>query len=170
MLEFVGRIYWLMLPAILGGICNMVWMKLPVLKSLQKPMDRGKKLKDGRRVFGDNKTWKGFLGMIVFTAAFAGLFGVFPLWGGALLGFAYVLAELPNSFIKRRMGVTPGKSGGFVQTFFDQTDSVIGYVLFLPIVYPATWQEIAGILVLAPITHYIANVLLYFAGLKKQKG
>ena len=29
---------------------------------------------------------------------------------GLLLGFAYAVFELPNSFIKRRVGITPGKT------------------------------------------------------------
>ena len=170
MLEFVGHIYWLILPAILGGVFNMIWVKAPVLKSLQKPIDGGKKLKDGKRVFGDNKTWKGFVGMIVFTAVFAQVFNVFPFLSGAWLGFAYVLAELPNSFIKRRLSIGAGKNGGVIQTFFDQADSAIGYALFLPIVYPAVWQEIVGVIIIATITHYVINILLFYAKLKKQKG
>ena len=170
MLEFVGHIYWLMLPAIVGGVLNMVWVKLPILKSWQKPMDGGKKLKDGRRIFGDNKTWKGFFGMIAFTAISAWVFGVFGFFSGAWLGFAYVVAELPNSFIKRRLDVPPGKSGGIVQTFFDQADSAIGYALLLFVVYPATWQDMAGLVVIGTITHYIVNILLFFAKLKNQKG
>lgn len=170
MLEFIGHIYWLLLPTILGGIANMVWVKLPILKSWQKPMDGGKALKDGKRIFGDNKTWKGFFGMIILTAVFAWLFSVFSFLQGAWLGFAYVLAELPNSFVKRRLNIKSGKNGGIIQTFFDQADSVIGYILFLPLVYQETWQEAIGILVIATATHYIFNVLLFFAGLKNQKG
>ena len=152
----------------------MVFVKLPLLKALSVPMDRGRRLSDGQRVFGANKTWKGFLGMILFCAVSAWLCWrrafTFSFLRGAWLGFAYAIAELPNSFIKRRLNIVPGKNGGIVQTFFDQADSVIGYVLLLPIVYPLTPAEASGIFIIGTATHYIVNVLLYFMKLKKQKG
>ena len=173
-MQFIGHIYFLILPAILGGVLNMVFVKLPILKSWQIPMDGGKTLKDGERIFGDNKTWKGFFGMILLTALSAWI-----VWNdafsysflcGAWLGFAYALFELPNSFIKRRLNIQPGKNGGIIQTFFDQADSVIGYVLFMPLIYPLTWQEVLGIFVIATATHYIFNILLFFVKLRGQKG
>ena len=173
-LELLGRVFFLLLPVILGGVLNMIFVKLPLLKLLRVPMDGGKTLKDGRRVFGDNKTWKGFLGMIVLTTLTAWLFWhrefSFSWLRGAWIGFAYVLAELPNSFIKRRLNIDAGKNGGFLQTFFDQADSVIGCVLCLPIFYPLTWREALGIFVIATGTHYIINVLLFHLKLKNQKG
>ena len=174
LLGFVGHMYFLLLPAILGGVLNMVFVKLPVLRSWQIPMDGGKTLKDGRRLFGDNKTWKGFFGMILTTSLSALLFwrGAFRFsyLYGAWLGFAYVLFELPNSFIKRRLGFQAGKNGGVVQTFFDQADSAIGYSLFLALVYPLTLSDILWLIVIATVTHYVFNVLLFFAKLRGQKG
>jgi len=152
----------------------MVFVKLPILKSWQVPMDGGKTLKDGRRVFGDNKTWKGFFGMIALTELSAWIFWrntvIFKPLFGAWLGFAYVLFELPNSFIKRRLGMESGKNGGIIQTFFDQADSVIGYTLFLAVFYPLSWYEIAGLIVIGTVTHYIFNILLFFVKLRGQKG
>lgn len=174
LLEFIGHMYFLLLPAILGGILNMVLIKLPILKSWQVPMDGGKTLKDGRRVFGDNKTWKGFFGMIMLTAlsAWACWHSAFAysLLCGAWLGLAYALFELPNSFIKRRLGLQAGKSGGIIQTFFDQADSAIGYALFLAIIYPLFWYEILSLIVIATATHYFFNILLYFLRLRGQMG
>jgi CDP-diglyceride synthetase len=162
------------LPAIAGAVLNMVFVKLPVLKSCQIPMDGGKKLKDGKRIFGDNKTWKGFFGMIVLTALAAVVFWrhafTYSFLRGAWLGFAYVLFELPNSFIKRRLNKQPGTNGGAVQTFFDQADSVIGCMICLPLIYPLTLTEAMGIFVVATGTHYVFNILLYYMRLKNQKG
>jgi hypothetical protein len=152
----------------------MVFMKLPMLKSWQIPMDCKKTLKDGKRIFGDNKTWKGFAGMIILSALFGWAFWhntfSYSFLCGAWLGFAYVLFELPNSFIKRRLGKKEGTNGGMIQTFFDQADSVIGCILLLPLIYPLTIQEAVGILVVATATHYFFNVLLFYMKLRKQKG
>ena len=174
--RFIGQVYWLLLPIILGGVGNMVFVKLPILKSWRVPMDGGKVLKDGKRLFGDNKTWKGFVGMAVLTSLFAGLVWqwnaaiAWPFLSGAGLGFSYVLFELPNSFVKRRLGLKAGTNGGIVQTFFDQADSVIGCALFLWATRAATWQAFLGFIVLGVFTHYVINLLLYFVKLKNQKG
>jgi len=175
-LRFIGHIYVLILPIIMGGVSNMIFMKLPILKSWRYPMDAHKTFR-GKRIFGDNKTWKGFSGMIVFTALsgllFWGLlypFSFFYLLRGAWIGFAYVLFELPNSFIKRRLNIASGKNGGFLQTFFDQCDSVIGIALLYPVVYPLTWLEALGIFVILTATHYAINILLFHLKLKNQRG
>lgn len=175
-LRFIGQIYWLLLPIILGGVANMVFVKLPVLKAWRVPMDGGKTLRDGKRLFGDNKTWKGFVGMTVLTSLFAAL-----LWSwslgivravllGAGLGLAYVLFELPNSFVKRRLGRNAGTNGGIVQTFFDQADSVIGCTWLLFAIAQITWQEALVFFALGVFTHYVINVLLYLVKLKNQRG
>jgi len=152
----------------------MVFVKLPIFKAWQIPMDGGKTLRDGKRIFGDNKTWKGFVGMIVLTAFSAWLFwrGTFQYsyLYGAWLGFAYVIFELPNSFFKRRLGLKPGKNGGLVQTLCDQADSAIGYALFLTIIHPMSWHEIVGIIVIGTATHYVFNILLFFLKLRNQRG
>ena len=174
LLRLVGQAYFLLLPIIIGGVLNMVFVKLPLLQSWRVPMDGGKTLRDGKRLFGDHKTWKGFVGMIVLTALAAWLVWhrSFELsWlRGALVGFAYVLAELPNSFVKRRLNLPPGKSGGFVQTFFDQADSIIGCLLFMLPVIPINAALALAYLVLGTATHYLINVLLYLIKLRGQKG
>ncbi|MCL2106663.1 MAG: CDP-archaeol synthase [Oscillospiraceae bacterium] len=177
LLKFIGHIYVLILPVIMGGVSNMIFMKLPILLSWRFPMDARKTFR-GKRVFGDNKTWKGFAGMIVFTALSGMLFWsvfdpsklLFNLLRGAWIGFAYVLFELPNSFIKRRLDISSGKNGGLLQTFFDQSDSVFGIVLLYPLVYPLSLKEALGILVILTTTHYLINILLFHLKLKNQRG
>lgn len=187
----------IILPVVLAGVSNMVYMKLRVHERLRVPMDGGRRWKDGARLFGDNKTWKGFLGMIAFTALWLGLFETladafgpvariapFPFeswhfpWSGWLFGawwgFGYVLFELPNSFVKRRMGIAPGENASGVRgalfTTLDQADSVIGCTLFLLVFYNPGWWMALGIVVVGTAIHYLTNVLLYLANLKGQAG
>ena len=58
---------------------------------------------------------------------------------GFLLGLGYSLFELPNSFIKRRLDIKPGKTtNGFKKMFFiflDQADSVFGVCLVVCLFY-----------------------------------
>ena len=175
----------------------MAFVKSPILNSLSRPLDGGALLSDGKRLFGDNKTWKGFVGMIAITAvclAVAGWLAAnvpyiqqlslipfdvlkfpFNAWFfGALWGFAYVLAELPNSFLKRRIDIPPGGNArgmkGFICLVLDQADSVIGCVLVLPLFSFITWLDALALIVLGSIAHYLTNVGLYVVHLKQQAG
>jgi CDP-diglyceride synthetase len=189
------QLLYLILPLVLAGFSNMVWMKLPILNFLLIPMDQGKNYKDGRRIFGDNKTWKGFVGMILVTALWLQIFAWIDLlspaaralslipyeqWPhlawfyGAIWGLSYVLAELPNSFIKRRLDIRPGgEAPGWLGQVFkvvDQGDSVVGCLIGMLVFYVPGWSNAFLILVLATGFHYATNVLLYVLGLKKQAG
>lgn len=193
----IGQLSYFLLPVILGGVCNMIFIKLPVADRLKAAMDYGRFWVDGKRVLGDNKTWKGFLGMIFITALWMAVFGQlnshfdwaralsildssrfdFPLayWiYGGLWGFGYVLFELPNSFIKRRINIGPGENHpgpiGLFFLFMDQADSVIGCMILMLFFYTPTLQEAAIIFVLGTVIHYVINILLYLVGLKNQIG
>ena len=180
-----------------AGSTNMAFVKAPLLRGLSRPMDGGVLLRDGKRLFGDNKTWKGFFGMIAITAvwlaaaawlamtfpeiqglsliAFEDLQFPFNVWFfGALWGLAYVLAELPNSFVKRRLDIPPGKNAkgmkGFVFLVLDQADSVIGCVLVLPLFGRITWLDAIVLVGLGSAAHYLANLGLFAVRLKRQAG
>lgn len=101
------------IPVVIGGVLHM-W----AVTHDQLP---GWKIPINRRLFGANKTWRGLLLMPAFTALGAlcllpmesylgerAPFGpVLPLVG-AWVGLAYVLTELPNSWLKRCLGAAPG--------------------------------------------------------------
>ena len=184
--------YATLVSTIFAGIVNSIWCKSKI-KFLKQPIDAGKNFTDGKRIFGDNKTWKGFIGYIVFNMIFAVFFGalfslvnlnqysfiyqnhvnapLFNLWLGALIGFAYALFELPNSFLKRRLGIKPGKNPkGWKKWFFiflDQADSIFGVCLVVCLFYSMPiWFYLLYVLVGA-VTHIIINMLLYFVGLRK---
>lgn len=194
-MDRLGEMYVTLLPVILAGVMNMVWCKIGVCDCLKKPIDFGKKFKDGRRIFGDNKTFKGFVGMIILGVLFSCLWGIvmknnqgiesynylyrnydnslsYNVLVGALMGLAYALFELPNSFIKRRINITPGKNdiNGLKKAFFiffDQADSVFGCVLVVCIFCPLpVWYYFLYVLVGA-VTHIVLNMLLYFLHLRK---
>ena len=70
------KMYLTMSPLILAGISNMVFTKTNIYKKLRKPIDNNKILKDGQRVFGDNKTWIGFVSMVIFYCVFQIICGI----------------------------------------------------------------------------------------------
>jgi len=192
-MKMILMMYVTLFPAILAGIFNMIWCKLPILGALKKPMDGGRCLRDGKRIFGDNKTWKGLVGYLLLNTLITVLWGVicqaagwnsynffylnrdntllFNLGVGFLLGLGYALFELPNSFIKRRLSIEPGKPTEGVWKvlfiFLDQADSVFGCCLVVCLFYEMTvWFYLLYVLVGA-VTHIVCNVLLYFMGLRK---
>ena len=194
MLIKIAPIYISLMPMIFTGILNMIWCRVPVFKTINKPIDNRKSLRDGNRVFGNNKTWKGFAGYIVFAVICTVVWGLicgnvryllqnnyfyvyhenrmpYNLIMGALLGLAYALFELPNSFIKRRLGIEEGKPAKgitkWVFVFFDQADSIFGCVLVLCLVYRMTVPAYFGYVLIGAATHIVINILLYFARLRK---
>lgn len=193
MLKTVLMMYVTLAPVILAGILNMAWCKSGILAFAKKPIDMGKCFSDGKRIFGDNKTWKGMVGYILFNTLFSLLWGflcsaagfesydffyadnantpVFNILVGILLGLAYSLFELPNSFLKRRLDITPGKTiTGAKKAFFvflDQADSIFGCALVVWMFYDLGIGVYLLYVIVGAATHIILNMLLYFAGLRK---
>ncbi|WP_432746230.1 CDP-archaeol synthase [Methylobacter sp. G7] len=67
------------------------------------PVDNKLKLRDGHRLFGNTKTWRGLCSAILTTTLIAILSGIEPLTG-ALFGASAMVGDMLASFIKRRMG------------------------------------------------------------------
>lgn len=187
------KMYITLLSPIIAGCLNMVWCKLKIFKKCNVPMDFNKNFVDGKRIFGDNKTWKGFIGYIALNIFCAVLLG--KIWSitnlnsmnyfyynipntfrnnfviGLLLGLGYCLFELPNSFLKRRMNIEPGKtSRGFSKilfVFLDQADSVIGCCTVLCLYYNMTFKFYIMYILLGTFTHIVFNILLFVLKLRK---
>ncbi|UCH71751.1 MAG: CDP-2,3-bis-(O-geranylgeranyl)-sn-glycerol synthase [Thermoplasmatales archaeon] len=139
--EFIIQALWLVLPAYIANATAL-------LVGGGTPIDFGKKWKDGRRIFGDGKTWRGlyigiFIGMTggfglsVFAKyislsefAFLGLndFTGFPLMIPIIFSicFGALIGDIVESFFKRRMGKKRGESW----IPFDQIDFILGVLFF----------------------------------------
>lgn len=190
----IAEMYVTLMSVIIAGAGNMIFTKSGFYKKRANPIDRGKVFCDGRRIFGDNKTWAGFWGMVFFGAVFQILWGficsaikpleninelyrIFPntpvynLISGTLFGFAYVLFELPNSFIKRRLNIASGKTGkGFLGVIFfavDQIDSLLGVVLVLKILCKISVAKYWLYILLGAFTHITVNLILYTLKIRK---
>ncbi|MDE6663977.1 MAG: CDP-archaeol synthase [Lachnospiraceae bacterium] len=185
------KMYITMFPVIIAGILNMMFVKTPMYKHVNRPIDGGGTLRDGKRVFGENKTWAGFFGMIVFGAAAQVLWGLvctgfpelcriysrfgntplFNLAAGAAMGFVYVLFELPNSFVKRRLDIPSGKTArglkGAVFFVIDQVDSLFGVAGVFAVLFPMTVWEYFAYILLGAGTHIAVNSILYATRIRK---
>ncbi len=189
------NMYVTLFPVILAGIFNMAFVKKPILNKLLLPLDFGIELRDNKRLFGENKTFKGALGMIIGGVLCAVMWGIilnvlnlsnynffyinnantvlFNVSIGFLLGLVYILFELPNSFMKRRIDISPGKVSDsklkYLFVFIDQADSIIGCVLLVHIYYPLTLFSIVLFTLIGAFTHIIINLILFSLKLRKNR-
>ena len=173
---------WAFLPVLGGALAHAPVLGLDLLKPLKRPLDGGARFR-GRRLFGDNKTWRGALvivaGVLVTTVLLsgwdwwweripAGLRDAGPVPYGLLLGLGVVLGELPNSFLKRRLDIEPGSqrrsAGGVLLSIYDQADFVpVVWLLLLPLWVMAPWQA-ALVFAVVPAVHLVINVIGYAIG------
>ena len=194
-MQWIMSLYITMFPVILAGVFNMLFLKIPFLKSRCRPIDGGKNWTDGKRIFGDSKSILGFILMTVL----AGILEVF--WGfllqglgqnnwsllylcfentpafnfliGMLFGFLYMLFELPNSFIKRRLSVSASAQGdrrrGLKLIFFilDQIDSMLGIMICLGVLVHLTPIQTVFAIILGGLTHVFVNCLLILFRVRK---
>ena len=153
--ELLKHILIVLVPLILTSIFHMVVVKLNWLGFMNVPV--------WQKGFGKNKTWRGVCFVPLMNAvncwlivtAFSIEFAQSLLWG-YILGVAYLLFELPNSFIKRRVGITAGGSHSSYKYFFyilDKTDSAFGVTL--------TYFFIAGISIQMAIALFFTNSLAH---------
>lgn len=187
------NMYLTMSPLIAGGVLNMLFTKTSLYKKYKYPIDGFKNYKDNKRIFGDNKTWIGFFSMILFCTISQIICGflcnnlninhlndlymvnhntiTFNVIFGILIGFVYIISELPNSFIKRRLNIKPGKTeSGFLGLIFfiiDQIDSLIGVMLILYLFSNISIVKYFGYIIVGALTHISINLILYALKIRK---
>jgi hypothetical protein len=178
----------LIVAFVLAGLLHSAWLRSPVSRRLAIPLDGGARIR-GRRIFGENKTVRGFVIMIPAAALVfmglgmlarawpdmaAGLWQLTPLGFAALGAWAalgFMLGELPNSFVKRQLDIAPGDAArgrvaatiGFV---VDRLDSIVGMLAAVTLAVPTSWTTWVWVLVLGPAIHWSFSVLLYRLGVK----
>ena len=145
------------------------------------PIDMGRNFSDGKRVFGDGKTYRGlvigiFAGISIGLAEIwlAGVYGWVNLpeqtyLSITLLATGALLGDLCKSFFKRRLG----KERGAKWPVADMYDLVAGSLLLVLIVDPGwlfanmTLLIFILILILTPILHRTVNIIGYHFKVKE---
>ena len=150
---------------------------VPVIFGGGYPIDAGKLFRDGKPVFGSNKTVRGFFaGLLVGTFTGFVLSRLYQLDGfpqdflfhydillGFMLSLGALTGDLLHSFIKRRLDISPGSP----LPVADQLDFALGALLFSITVYPPPLHGAVIILVMTPPIHLLTNFLAYLIGAKK---
>jgi len=172
-------------PVLLAAISHMVVVRIGWFSFLKIPLDFRKTFRS-KRVFGDNKTIRGIIVMILFSfmychilelliAKYPGMndynllhFNRYPSWlYGILYGLGYTLSELPNSFYKRQINLKPGRRGNIMNILIDQVDSVIGCFIILVPFSDLTIKWILMGIIFYAFVHLIVNLLLYITGIRE---
>lgn len=151
-------------------------------------IDREKTFRN-KRLFGANKTWRGLVFMVpatgvsfvlILMAMKIGLSDQLQLWPlsnlsyfmlGCWTGLGFMLIELPNSFIKRQLDITPGapalgNRGRKLFFVLDQVDSIAGGLMAVFIFVPVPLSTAVILLLLGAVTHYVFNFVLMHMGLR----
>ena len=83
----------------------------------------------------------------------------------ALIGLGALTGDLVKSFFKRRLGFEPGAK--FVP--FDQTDFVVGALLFIMPIFGLTLKIFFVSLLLSFMLHIIVNHLAFYLRIRNEK-
>lgn len=141
----------------------------PVLAGGGSKMDFGKSFYDGKRIFGNNKTFRGFffgwavgIGVGLVEGLVFG-FQNYPVSFSVLVPLGALLGDLTGAFIKRRIGITPGG----LLPIVDQIDFVIGAIVFSIPLAIISWQLAVTVLLITPPIHLFTNYLAYKMKLKR---
>jgi len=129
----------------------------PVIFGGGKPLDMGKSIR-GKRIFGDHKTIKGTISMLVAGLA-VGLaeypFFHYMLAIAAIMSIGTIFGDLLGSFIKRRIGMKEGAS----LPVMDQYGFFLFAVIFaLPLGHLPNFYGYLFIIVLTGLLHILTNI------------
>ena len=189
MTSLAGRVAWMITPVLVAGLGQVVVLKTGLLPGLAVPLDRGLHWR-GKPVLGPRKTWRGVIVMTTLSALVASAqaraarrseraraFSPFdyerinPWLLGFALGLGYCLAELPNSFVKRRLDIAPADTAdrfARLQYLVDQSDSVVGCLVALRIFYKPSWLETGLAFATGVALHVGVDQLMHAVGVKRR--
>ena len=180
-LQDIGNLGWLLLALLIAGILEYFAWKTPLFEWLNVPIQRD--------WFGENKRWRGLFSLPLMQLApvylFAAietlglrtplgssleswtLFSDFSLWQYALIsGFVFNLAELPNSFIKRRLDIAPGENSGWIGFIGDHIDSTYGLLLAWLLIFHFPMHLIVVGAIACPLLFMVSTLFRQQVGLK----
>jgi CDP-2,3-bis-(O-geranylgeranyl)-sn-glycerol synthase len=174
---------WFFLPAGVANVTPILVSRLPFLKYWNAPLDSGKQFRK-KRIFGTHKTWRGLVCGVLFGTLVA-CFQVLlyrhfqdvrtiaaplsysndtALILGALLSLGALIGDSIESFMKRQIEVSDGKSW----FPFDQLDYVIGGLLLATVYTRLPAIDYVLIVIVWFVLHIVFSYLGYKLYLKAE--
>jgi CDP-archaeol synthase len=176
---------WVFLPAIGAPIAHGPVLRFDLLPALNRPLDGGRTFR-GRPLFGANKTWRGaammFAGVSACASALhrseryrarlpAELSAINPVIFSGALALGTVIGELPNSFLKRQIGIEPGTQRGsptgVAISVLDQGDFVLAVLLLLRPFWRMSARQALDAFAVVIAAHAVVNVIGYAIGARR---
>ena len=133
------NLLWLLFGLFIAGLLEGVLWKTPMFEWCNVPIQAVR--------FGPNKRWRGLISLplttVLATLGFqvieSSLLAIPENWihfsdfnaleYGLLTGLFCNLAELPNSFVKRRLNIPPGDESQVITFITDHLDSTLGILI-----------------------------------------
>ena len=141
----------------------------PVIFGGGRPIDFGKSLSDGQRIFGDHKTIRGFVSGLIVGVVVGGFESAFAypnlIFVATLASLGALIGDLAGAVLKRRLKIRPGGS----LPVFDQLDFVVGAILFVSPIASLSISTALILLLVTPPIHFLANLGAYALGLKSTR-
>ena len=174
---FILKCFYLMLPAYFANMAPVIVKKINLFAA---PIDFNKKINE-KPLLGKNKTFRGLIFGIIFAIIIAYL--QFLMYGkeffrnisfldyqnwlliGFLIGLGALTGDSVKSFFKRRLNIKLGAK--FVP--FDQTDFVVGSLLFIMPIFDLTLKIFFVSLLLSFILHIIVNHIAFYLKIRNEK-
>jgi len=173
---------WFFIPAGVANVAPVLASKVPLVTRLNAPIDGGAML-GGKRLLGENKTWRGIVAGIILGTIVLALqqaivasspqfirylmpldFTALPtLVLGSLFAIGALGGDAIESFMKRRLDIKPGASW----VPFDQIDYIVGALLLTAPIARLSWQQSAWAIILWMAIHFGAAYVGYLLKLKK---
>ncbi|HTF80645.1 MAG TPA: CDP-archaeol synthase [Cytophagales bacterium] len=157
-----------LLPLTITNILHMLVVKWNLLQDLAQPISLP--------ALGKGKTWRGFLFVTIVNGLVLWLLSLWlqlhlpqALGLGMLLGFAYILFELPNSYMKRRLGIPSGSQHpkhAWLFSIIDKTDSAFGVMMVYYLVSDITLAQAITLFLVSSCTHILLSFLMVSLKLK----
>lgn len=161
---------WIMIPAYVPN-------PIAVVAGGGTPIDLGTTFRDGRRVLGDGKTFRG-----LFVGIMGGILaGILLIWLEGILGFSIhtpssvvllatgaLIGDLVKSFFKRRLNKKRGEQWFLADSYDLVAGALVMVALFdLPwLTAHVTLPVAIWIIIATPLLHRGANIIGYLAGMK----
>lgn len=175
-LNFIVTVFLIVVPAYMAN-------GFALILGGGKPIDCGKKFFDGKRIFGEGKTFKGsFSGVLFGTLGIileVGILNLLPIdfnfsptyiFLGFFVSVGAVIGDILGSFIKRRLGLPRGAPAPIL----DQLDFILVGFLFAYIfnlqvkLLNLTLIVFLVVIIATPIAHFVGCFIAYKMGKKKE--
>lgn len=182
----MAQAFTLLLPITFSGLTLIVCMRKGWLAKLDVPLDGGLHFR-GAPLIGRSKSVRSLVIYLIVasvvtivlhlvslqTDLVACVYKTNPLVLGPLATTAYLLGEITNSFIKRRMGIAPsgqvvGSGAGRIQAIFDNVDGMLTSGLVFIFIYRVPTEVLVASFALAVVTHLSTDALMRRLRLKRK--